>query len=98
MERRENADGFHAQFCGDDSGMPTPHPDTGNYYMGATRSLHERGLNGYGTKVRQGQGLSDGFVAHPDVFSPLYVQMVRVGKSAGALDRMLLCLTHHLEP
>ena len=48
-------------------------------------------------KIRQGQGLSDGLAAHPDVFSPLYVQMVRVGESAGALDRMLLRLAHYLE-
>jgi type IV pilus assembly protein PilC len=46
--------------------------------------LHER--------VKQGQSFSQALAAHPDVFSDLYVTMVRAGESAGLLRHMLQAL------
>ncbi|HUO07367.1 MAG TPA: type II secretion system F family protein [Phycisphaerae bacterium] len=46
--------------------------------------LHER--------VKQGQSFSQALSRHPDVFSDLYVTMVRAGESAGLLKHMLQAL------
>ena len=46
--------------------------------------LHER--------VKQGQSFSQALSFHPDVFSDLYVTMVRAGESAGLLKHMLQAL------
>lgn len=39
--------------------------------------------------VTRGVSLADAFEKHPKVFTPLYVNMVRAGESAGALDVIL---------
>jgi len=39
--------------------------------------------------VRDGQALSDALRVHPDIFSPLYVSMVRAGETGGGLDAVL---------
>jgi type IV pilus assembly protein PilC len=46
--------------------------------------LHER--------VKQGQSFSQALARHPEVFSDLYVTMVRAGESAGLLKHMLQAL------
>jgi type IV pilus assembly protein PilC len=46
--------------------------------------LHER--------VKQGQSFSSALAHHPEVFSDLYVTMVRAGESAGLLRQMLTAL------
>ncbi len=42
--------------------------------------------------VKSGQAFSQALAKHPDVFSPLYVTMIRAGESAGLLRHMLAAL------
>jgi general secretion pathway protein F len=48
-------------------------------------------------KVNQGSSLADALGEHPKIFSDLYVQMVRAGESAGALDAVLVRLSKFLD-
>jgi type IV pilus assembly protein PilC len=43
-------------------------------------------------RVKQGQSFSSALAAHPEVFSDLYVTMIRAGESAGLLRQMLTAL------
>src|ERR1051325_7071653 len=43
-------------------------------------------------RVKQGQSFSQALARHPEVFSDLYVTMVRAGESAGLLKHMLQTL------
>ena len=43
-------------------------------------------------RVKQGQSFSSALARHPEVFSDLYVTMVRAGESAGLLRQMLAAL------
>lgn len=47
--------------------------------------------------VRNGQSLSAALALHPDIFSPLYIGIVRTGEVAGSLDQSLLRLTDYLD-
>jgi type IV pilus assembly protein PilC len=49
------------------------------------------------SRVEQGNSLSAAFEAHPDIFSHLYVSMVRAGEVGGALDETLVRLADTLE-
>lgn len=40
-------------------------------------------------RVREGSSLADALTAHGDIFSPLYVGMVRAGEAAGSLETVL---------
>jgi general secretion pathway protein F len=48
-------------------------------------------------QVKEGSSLADAMAMHPRVFSPVYVQMIRVGEASGTLDRILLHLAQFLE-
>ena len=48
-------------------------------------------------RVLEGVTLADGLSAHPRIFSPLYVNMVRAGESSGALEQVLFRLADILE-
>ncbi len=45
----------------------------------------------------RGQELSEGLRLHPDLFSPFYVSMIRVGEMTGMLDEIFLRMFHQLE-
>jgi type II secretory pathway component PulF len=47
--------------------------------------------------VRAGQSLSAALAAHPEIFSPLYIGIVRTGEVSGGLDQALLRLTDYLD-
>jgi general secretion pathway protein F len=47
--------------------------------------------------VQRGKSLAEALAAHPKVFAPLYVNMVRAGEIGGVLDHVLLRLTDYLE-
>ena len=48
-------------------------------------------------RVREGSSLADAIAGHPDIFSDLYVGMVRVGETAGALEPVLDRLADYSE-
>jgi len=47
--------------------------------------------------VQRGKSLAEALGAHPKVFEPLYVNMVKAGEIGGVLDQVLLRLTDYLE-
>ena len=47
--------------------------------------------------IETGSSFSDALLKHPDVFSPLYINMVKAGESSGALDDILDRLASYLE-
>ncbi len=47
--------------------------------------------------LESGRELSVSFARHPEVFSPFYVSMVRVGEATGMLEEIFLRLFEHLE-
>ena len=48
-------------------------------------------------EIVQGVSLSDALAKHPRVFSRLYVNLVKAGEASGALDEVLVRLTHYYE-
>ena len=48
-------------------------------------------------RVNEGSSLADALVAHPKVFSTLYVNMIRAGESSGALEIVLVRLADFTE-
>jgi len=48
-------------------------------------------------KVKGGMPLSKALSEHPQIFSRLYVQMVRAGEASGSLDSVLASLANYLE-
>jgi type II secretion system protein F len=50
-----------------------------------------------GDAVRDGQPFSDALARHPNIFSPLYLSMVRAGEAGGGLDAVLNRLADLLE-
>lgn len=49
------------------------------------------------TKVNEGSNLADAMEDYPKVFTGLYVNMVRAGEQAGALDKVLMRLADYTE-
>ena len=47
--------------------------------------------------LESGRELSVSFARHPEVFSPFYISMVRVGEATGLLEEIFLRLFEHLE-
>lgn len=49
------------------------------------------------TSIEEGRSFSDSLAQYPDIFSPIYISLVRAGESAGLLDRIMLRLADSLE-
>lgn len=47
--------------------------------------------------IETGSSLSEAMAVHPNIFSPLYINMVRAGESSGLLDEILDRLSGYLE-
>jgi type IV pilus assembly protein PilC len=47
--------------------------------------------------IKEGQTFSDSLKKHPDIFPPLFVNMVRAGEVAGNLDEILVRLSSFME-
>jgi type IV pilus assembly protein PilC len=50
-----------------------------------------------GEKIRQGQSLSNSLANYPKIFSPFYINMVRLGEAEGKLSRILKILAKQME-
>lgn len=61
------------------------------------RTAVKRVVSSVRERIREGRAFADALAEHPAVFSPLYVNMVRVGEASGTLDRVLLSLAEFLE-
>ncbi len=48
-------------------------------------------------QIREGRSLADALLAHPRVFSAIYVNMIRSGEESGALDAVLARLADYTE-
>jgi len=57
----------------------------------------KRLLEDISEKIHGGDSFSEALSAHPAVFSPLYINLVRVGEAGGVLDRMCRELSGFLE-
>ncbi|MFZ0890493.1 MAG: type II secretion system inner membrane protein GspF [Candidatus Binataceae bacterium] len=63
----------------------------------ASRSVAKKMLSQVRERVREGTSLADALSAHPDIFSELYVSMVRAGEQAAALEIVLDRLADYSE-
>lgn len=54
-------------------------------------------IGGVARDVEAGAGFADSLKAHPEVFSPFYVSMIRVGEVSGSLNEVLQDLAEQLE-
>ena len=48
-------------------------------------------------EVIKGKSFSDSLAGHPDVFSEMFVSMIKVGEEAGTLEEVLKALTQQME-
>lgn len=58
---------------------------------------NEQPVGEVGDGIRSGQAFSEALAARPDLFTPLYVSLVRAGEASGALGQVLGELAAHLE-
>jgi general secretion pathway protein F len=63
----------------------------------STRPAVKRMLSQVREAVREGSSLADALAAHPNIFSDLYIGMVRAGETAGALEAVLARLAEYSE-
>ena len=49
------------------------------------------------TSIEEGKSFSDSLAQFPDLFSPIYISLVKAGESAGLLDKVLIRLADSLE-
>ncbi len=63
----------------------------------STRPAVRKMLSQVREAVREGASLADSLTAHPEIFSDLYVGMVRAGEAAGALEAVLERLAEYSE-
>ena len=69
----------------------------GALYDQASRAVTKRMLSQVRERVREGASLADALAGHSDIFSELYVSMVRAGETAGALEVVLERLADYSE-
>lgn len=67
---------------------------------GLTESTHNvilrRALEDVIASLESGRDLANSFSRHPEIFSPLYISIIRVGESTGTLERAFLRLCEYL--
>ncbi len=63
----------------------------------STRAVTKRMLSQVRERVREGSSLADALAMHPQIFSDLYVGMVRAGEQAAALEAVLDRLAEYSE-
>jgi len=61
------------------------------------RPALKRALTNVREQVREGTSFAKALESHPDIFAPLYVNMVRAGEASGTLEAVLERLTSFME-
>jgi type II secretory pathway component PulF len=64
---------------------------------GATGGAMQRLLLGLATELKQGKQLSDTLAARPEIFDPLYVNLVSIGEAGGRLPEVFRGLAQDLK-
>jgi len=54
-------------------------------------------VSGVMNDIEEGKSFSFAIAKYPDVFSPIYVSLIKAGESSGLLDKVLLRLANNLE-
>ena len=54
-------------------------------------------IGGIITDIEGGKNLSSAISKYPDVFSPIYISLIKAGETSGLLDKVLLRLSDNLE-
>ncbi|MCB9567197.1 MAG: type II secretion system inner membrane protein GspF [Myxococcales bacterium] len=54
-------------------------------------------LSNIATRVNEGSALADALSKYPDIFKPLYINMVRAGEASGSLETVLLRIAGFME-
>lgn len=54
-------------------------------------------VTGIISDIEEGKTFSSAIAKHPNVFSPIYVSLIKAGESSGLLDKVLLRLANNLE-
>lgn len=65
--------------------------------MQADSTYFKKVIDDIGKHVESGLPLADGFAKYPNIFSDVYVNMVRAGESGGILDEILKRLASQIE-
>ncbi len=68
-----------------------------DFEKGVRDSAFKKVIRDIGDKVRGGMSLSDAFSEHPRIFSKMYVNVVRVGETAGTIEVLFDNLSSFME-
>lgn len=78
------------------AGVPIIRAMTG--IIEATKNLRlKRVFRDIQTQIESGRELSSAFARYPEIFTPLYISMIRVGEGTGNLDAAFLRISEYLE-
>ncbi|TAJ92189.1 MAG: type II secretion system F family protein [Gammaproteobacteria bacterium] len=78
------------------AGVPIIRAMTG--IIEATKNLRlKRVFRDVQTQIESGRELSSAFARYPEIFTPLYISMIRVGEGTGNLDAAFLRISEYLE-
>src|SRR3990172_7932203 len=78
------------------AGVPIIRAMTG--IIEATKNLRlKRVFRDIQTQIESGRELSSAFARYPEIFTPLYISMIRVGEGTGNLDASFLRISAYLE-
>lgn len=64
---------------------------------GATSPILKQALTEIQSSIQVGKRLSESMIQHPQVFDPLYCNMIQAGEEAGIIDTILMRLSVYLE-
>jgi MSHA biogenesis protein MshG len=78
------------------AGVPLLRALAGQVESAPNERLREA-LQGTRETVESGQSLSDGLAQYPDVFSEIFIHMIRVGEASGSLEEVFGRLSAYLE-
>ncbi len=74
---------------------PTEALDSLKNVMG--NKVYEEAISDIISKVKSGSRISAAMTQYPDLFPPMFVNMVRIGEQSGSLDKMLQKMAYYYE-